>query len=205
MNQSVGRACALQTIFSRAWPRKFSSHRVPAGDKSIPMTKNQWISPFIVAAALVAGFAGNASAHTEAAHVEVDGAWVRATVPGQQGTGGFMRLKAKESLTLVGVRSPAAAVSEVHEMKMEGDVMRMRAISALALPAGKTVELKSGGYHLMLQQLKAPLLKGTEVPVTLEFKDAKGELSRLHLRLPVAMTAPTGASPAAEHSHGHAH
>ena len=169
------------------------------------MSKNQWISPFIVAAALVAGLAGNASAHTEAAHVEVEGAWVRATVPGQQGTGGFMRLKAKEPLTLVGVSSPAAAVAEVHEMKMDGDVMRMRAISALELPPGKTVELKSGGHHLMLQQLKAPLLKGSEVPVTLEFKDGKGELSRLHLRLPVATSAPAGASPAAAHSHGHAH
>ncbi|WP_159915042.1 copper chaperone PCu(A)C [Pantoea sp. 18069] len=169
------------------------------------MTKNQWISPFIVAAALVAGFAGNALAHPEAAHVEVEGAWVRATVPGQQGTGGFMRLKARESMTLVGVRSPAAGVAEVHEMKMDGDVMRMRAISALPLPAGKTVELKSGGHHLMLQQLKAPLLKGSEVPVTLEFKDAKGELSRLHLRLPVATAAPAGATAAADHGHGHGH
>lgn len=171
------------------------------------MQKNQWLSPFIVAAALLGGMSANALAHAEAAHVEVDGAWVRATVPGQQGTGGFMRLKAKEALTLVGVRSPAAEVAELHEMKMEGDVMRMRAIKALPLPAGKTVELKSGGHHLMLQQLKAPLVKGSEVPVTLEFKDAKGELSRLHLRLPVATSAPAGASPAAshDHSHGHAH
>ena len=169
------------------------------------MQKNQWLSPFIVAAALLGGMSANALAHAEAAHVEVDGAWVRATVPGQQGTGGFMRLKAKEALTLVGVRSPAAEVAELHEMKMEGDVMRMRAIKALPLPAGKTVELKSGGHHLMLQQLKAPLVKGSEVPVTLEFKDAKGELSRLHLRLPVATSAPAGASPAASHDHGHAH
>lgn len=169
------------------------------------MTKNQWISPFLVAAALLAGGAGNALAHPEAAHVEVEGAWIRATVPGQQGTGGFMRLKAKEALTLVGVRSPVARVAEVHEMKMDGDVMRMRAISALPLPAGKTVELKSGGYHLMLQQLKVPLLKGTSVPVTLEFKDAKGELSRMHLQLPVAIAAPAGATPAAGQHHGHAH
>jgi len=169
------------------------------------MQKNQWLSPFIVAAALLGGMSANALAHAEAAHVEVDGAWVRATVPGQQGTGGFMRLKAKEALTLVGVRSPAAEVAELHEMKMEGDVMRMRAIKALPLPAGKTVELKSGGHHLMLQQLKAPLVKGSEVPVTLEFKDAKGELSRLHLRLPVATSAPAGASPAASHDHGHGH
>lgn len=168
----------------------------------IPMQKNQWISPFIVAAAL---FAGNAFAHTDAAPVEVEGAWVRATVPGQQGTGGFMRLKAKEALTLVGVRSPAAGVAELHEMKMEGDVMRMRAIKALPLPAGKTVELKSGGHHLMLQQLKAPLPKGSEVLMTLEFRDAKGEPSLLHLKVPVATSAPAGATPAPAHGHGHAH
>lgn len=166
------------------------------------MTKNQWISPFLVAAAL---FAGNAFAPTDAAPVEVEGAWVRATVPGQQGTGGFMRLKAKEPLTLVGVRSPAAGVAELHEMKMEGDVMRMRAIKALPLPAGKTVELKSGGHHLMLQQLKAPLPKGSEVLMTLEFRNAKDEPSLLHLKVPVATSAPAGATPAPAHAHGHAH
>lgn len=166
------------------------------------MKKNRWFSPFLIAAALMAA---NALACPEAAHVEVEGAWVRATVPGQQGTGGFMRLKAKEPMTLVGVRSPAAEVAELHEMKMEGDVMRMRAIDALPLPAGQTVELRSGGHHLMLQQLKAPLPSGSEVPVTLEFKNAQGELSRLHLKLPVASSAPAGASPAAAHGHRHAH
>lgn len=164
------------------------------------MKKNQWLSPFIIAAAL---WSGNALAHAEAAHVDVEGAWVRATVPGQQGTGAFMRLTAREPLTLVAVRSPAADVAEVHEMKMDGDVMRMRAIRELPLPAGQTVELKSGGYHLMLQQLKAPLVKGSEVPVTLEFAAPDGKLSRLHLRLPVATSAPAGASPAAAHGHAH--
>lgn len=163
------------------------------------MKKNHWISPFIIATAL---WAGNALAHPEAAHVVVEGAWARATVPGQQGSGAFMRLTAKEPLTLVAVRTPAAAVAEVHEMKMDGDVMRMRALTALPLPVGQTVELKPGGYHLMLQQLKAPLVKGTEVPLTLEFQAPDGKLSRLHLKLPVATSAPDGASaPAAHHAH----
>lgn len=166
------------------------------------MKKNHWISPFIIATAL---WAGNAMAHPEAAHVEVEGAWARATVPGQQGSGAFMRLTAKEPLTLVAVRTPAATVAEVHEMKMDGDVMRMRAIAALPLPVGQAVELKPGGYHLMLQQLKGPLVKGTEVPVTLEFQAPDGKLSRLHLKLPVATSAPAGASAPAAHGHGHAH
>lgn len=171
-------------------------------DRNIPMKKNHWISPFILATAL---WAGNALAHPEAAHVEVEGAWARATVPGQQGTGAFMRLTAKEPLTLVAVRTSAADVAEVHEMKMDGDVMRMRAITELALPAGQAVDLKPGGYHLMLQQLKAPLAKGSEVPLTLEFKAPDGKLSRLHLKLPVATSAPAGAPAGAPAAHGHAH
>jgi hypothetical protein len=99
-----------------------------------------------------------------------------------------MRLTAQEPLKLVGVETTAAAVAEVHEMKMEGDVMRMRAIEALDLPQGVAVDLKPGGYHLMLQQLKAPLVKDSQVPVTLVFKDAKGAVSRLSLQLPVRAT-----------------
>lgn len=75
-------------------------------------------------------------------------------------------------------------------MKMDGDVMKMRALPVLDLPAGKTVELKPGGYHIMLLDLKAPLAKDTTVPVTLTFKDAKGTESKQELNLPVGTTAP---------------
>ena len=95
------------------------------------------------------------SVHAEG--VDVQGAWARATVLGQKATGAFMKLTAKDGAKLVGAASPVAGVTEVHEMKMEGDVMRMRAIPGLDLPAGKTVELKPGGYHVMLMDLKAPL------------------------------------------------
>jgi periplasmic copper chaperone A len=115
----------------------------------------------------------------------VEGAWVRATVAGQQATGAFMRITAKETMQLVGVSTPAAGVAELHEMKMEGDMMRMRAIDKLELPAGKAVELKPGGYHLMLQDLKKPLEAGTTVPVTLVLRNAKGAQSRMQLELPV--------------------
>lgn len=132
---------------------------------------------------------GAALAQT-AAPVRVDGAWARATVAGQAGTGAFMALTAREDLKLVAAQSPVAGVAEVHEMKLEGEVMKMRAVPALDLPAGKTVQLKPGGYHLMLMDLKAPLAKDTAVPVTLVFRDAKGAESRLTLQLPVSARAP---------------
>ena len=138
-----------------------------------------------------------------AARVDVQGAWARASVPGQSGTGAFMRLTAREPLRLVGASSPAAGVVEVHEMKMEGDVMRMRAVPGLDLPAGKTVELKPGSYHVMLLDLKAPLAKGSQVPVTLRLKDAKGADVTLPLQLPVALVAPGAAAPAADPHAGH--
>lgn len=143
-----------------------------------------------------------------ASPVKVDAAWIRASVPGQSGTGAFMRLTASEPLTLVGVVTPVAAVAEVHEMKLEGDVMRMRAIPSLALPAGKAVDLKPGGHHLMLMDLKAPLKPETRVPLTLVMRDAKGAERRLELQVPVAARAPAGAASVASeapHAHGHLH
>jgi copper(I)-binding protein len=137
------------------------------------------------------------------AAVQVEGAWARATVPGQKGTGAFMSLTAAQATRLVGVASPVAGVAELHEMKMVGDVMKMSAIAGLDLPAGQPVLLKPGSYHLMLMDLKRPLAKDSTVPVTLRFKDAKGVESQLEVLLPVATTAPGAASPvkAAEHKH----
>lgn len=148
--------------------------------------------------------AAAASALAQTAPVKIEGAWARATVQGQKGTGAFMKLTAPEGAKLIGASSPAAGVTEVHEMKMEGDVMKMRAVPALDLPAGKTVEFKPGGYHVMLLDLKAPLAKGTTVPVTLVFQDAKGTESRLNLSVPVGTTPPGGAT-AGSMMDGHKH
>ena len=136
------------------------------------------------------------------AAVKVEGAWTRATVQGQKGTGAFMNITAAQGTRLVGVSSPVAGVAEVHEMKMDGDVMKMRAIPGLDLPAGKTVQLKPGSYHLMLMDLKRPLLKDSTVPVTLRFKNAAGVDSQLELLVPVATTAP---GPKTEMQHDHKH
>jgi copper(I)-binding protein len=143
---------------------------------------------------------GAAAAH---AQVEVKDAWVRTAVPGQSGTGAFMSITAKDGAKLVGASSPVAGVAEVHEMKMEGDVMRMRAVPGLDLPAGQTVQLKPGGYHVMLMELKQALPKGSTVPLTLILRDAKGQESKLELKLPVAATPPGAAMPA--HGAGHKH
>jgi copper(I)-binding protein len=124
--------------------------------------------------------------------VEVTHAWARATVKGQMATGAFMKITARDGATLIGVSSPAAGVAGIHEMKMEGDIMKMRAVQGgLDLPAGKAVELKPGGdYHLMLMDLKAPLAKGSTLPLTLVFSDGKGVESKVELKVPVTLVAP---------------
>ena len=131
------------------------------------------------------------------AAVQVEQAWVRPSVPGQQGTGGYMKLTAQRSLRVVRVSSPVAGVAEVHEMKMDGEVMTMRPVKALELPAGKTVELKPGGLHLMLMDLKQPLLAGGSVPLTLVLQDSRGVESRVTTKLRVSPSAAgAGSTPA---------
>ena len=140
-------------------------------------------------------------ADVQAQTVEVKNAWVRATVQGQKATGAFMQITAPAASTLISVSTPVAGVAEVHEMKMDGDVMRMRPLAkGLELPAGKAVQLQPGGYHLMLMDLKLPLQKDTTIPVTLTLQDSKGVQSSQELRVPVLTTAPKGQ---VEQQHSH--
>jgi len=139
------------------------------------------------------------TAHAQ--NLNVQNAWVRATVQGQKATGAFMQITAPAASTLISVSTPVAGVAEVHEMKMDGDVMRMRPLTkGLELPAGKAVQLKPGGYHLMLMDLKLPLQKDTTIPLTLTLRDSKGVQSTQDLRVPVLSAAPAGQ---AEHQHKH--
>jgi len=103
------------------------------------------------------------------AQVAVTDAWVRGTVPGQKVTGAFMQLKSDADATLVGIASPAAQSVELHAMKSDGGLMKMRAVDTLTLPAGKVVELKPGGYHVMLVDVTRELREGATVPFTLTF------------------------------------
>ena len=145
----------------------------------------------LLAAALLAATAAQAQNA-----VKVDKAWARPTVAGQAGGGGF--------LTIVGggaadrLLSASAGISkgvELHKMEMDGNVMRMRAVDAIDVPAGGTVELKPGGYHVMLMDLKAPLPKDSQVDLTLVFKDAKGVEHKQNVKMPVNAAAPM------DHSH----
>ena len=114
------------------------------------------------------------AAFTAHAQVEVSDAWVRATGQGQKATGVFMNLTAKKATRLVGVKADLTGSAEVHEMKMEKDVMKMQAVKSLDLPAGQTVTLKPGSYHVMLMDLKAPVAEDSQVVLTLLFEDAAG-------------------------------
>ena len=104
-----------------------------------------------------------------------------------------MKLTAKDSVKLVSAVSPVAGVVEIHEMKMDKDVMKMAALpNGLDLPAGKPVELKPGGYHIMLMDLKQPLALNAMVPMTLTFVNAKGQKTVQELKLPVKAMMPQG-------------
>lgn len=154
----------------------------------------------ILTASLI--FSAHLFAHTDKAHVAVADAWVRATVAGQKGTGGFMKLTAREDLRLVRVSSPVAGVGEVHEMRMNANnVMEMRPVEGLDLPKGMTVELKPGGYHLMLMDLKQRLTKDSTVLLTLHFKNKNGQESKLDVKVPVDLQPSTGEASKPMHQH----
>lgn len=149
---------------------------------------------------------GLALAQPAADPVQAHVPWARSTVQGQRTSGAYVTLVAGEPLTLVGATSPVAGSVQLHEMKMEGDVMRMRQIDGLALPARQPVQLKPGGHHLMLLDLKAPLAAGTTIPVTLMFRTERGDRRQLALQVPVTATPPReAAAGASAGSHGHRH
>ena len=127
--------------------------------------------------------------------VKIEAPWVRGTVPAQTATGAFMRLTPATPVRLVAASSPVAAVVEIHEMTMVDHVMRMRAIPGLDLPADRATELKPGGYHVMLMQLKQVLKGGEVVPLTLEFQDASGKRFTQDVQAPVTALGAGNAAP----------
>ncbi len=135
-----------------------------------------------------------------AADVDIKDPWARGTVSGQQATGAFMTITSKSGAVLVGAASPAAGNTEIHEMKMDGGIMKMRAIPRLELPAGKPVQLGPGGYHVMLINLKQPLKKGDTVPLTLQVESRDKKVEAVEVKAEVRdLTAST--PPASEHKH----
>jgi copper(I)-binding protein len=120
-----------------------------------------------------------------AAQVSVSDPWIRATVPQQKVAGAFMQLKSVKPVKLVEVKSPVAGRVELHQMAMEGQTMRMRAVESIDLPAGQAVNLASGGYHVMLFDLQRQLKEGEQVPLTLTVVDAAGKRETIALTAPV--------------------
>jgi len=123
------------------------------------------------------------------AQTTVKDPWVRGTVAGQKATGMFGQITSTSGGKLVSVSSPVAGVAEVHEMVMDGNVMKMRAVAGLELPAGKAVELKPGGYHVMLMDLKQELKAGESVPLTLVIEGAGGKRESVEVKAPVKALA----------------
>ena len=135
------------------------------------------------------------------AQVVVKDAWVRATVPQQKATGAFMQLRAAKDSKLVSASSPITPTVEVHEMAMQDNVMRMREVPAIDLPAGKTVEFKPGGYHVMLMDLKQQVKEGDTVPLTLVIEGKDGKRDSVEVNAPVrALNA--SAQPSGHGGHG---
>jgi hypothetical protein len=115
--------------------------------------------------------------------IKIEDAYTRATVPGQQVAGGFLRIENKGNIAdqLISASSPIAGEVQLHEMAMDGNVMKMRQVKDIAVPAGGAVELKPGGLHLMFMNIKTPLTAGETVSVKLKFSKA-GEVE---VKMPV--------------------
>lgn len=119
------------------------------------------------------------------AQVTVSDPWIRATVPAQKTAGAFMQLKSSQPVRLVAVTSPVAGRVEIHQMAMQGQTMRMHAVDGLDVPANQPVNLASGGYHIMMFELKRQLKDGDQVPMTLRFVDAAHKQENVTVQVPV--------------------
>jgi copper(I)-binding protein len=147
---------------------------------------------FVAALLLLSSGAGHAQ-------VQVKDAWARSSVQGQMATGAFMKLQSAKDARLIEAASPVAGVVEIHEMTMEGNVMKMRPISGLDLPPGRSVELKPGGYHVMLMDLKRPLQAGERVSVELRFEMRDKRLVTQPVEIEVMARAPMAGGGAHKH------
>ena len=133
-----------------------------------------------------------------AQEVSVKDAWIRGTVQGQNATGAFMEITGKSNARLIGVASPAVKIVEVHNMKVENGVMKMFPVDGVDLPAGKTVKLAPGGYHVMLMNLQKPLNAGDKVPLQLTFELANKKRETVELSVEVRDIK---GQPAQQHQH----
>ena len=146
-----------------------------------------------IAAGLVLMAAGAACAQ-----VKVDNAWVRGAVPGQLSTGAFLDMTSARDAKVARIESPVAGVVEVHASETKNGMMTMRAVPAIALPAGKPVRFAPGGYHIMLMDLKQPVKTGDTVPLRITVETGDGRQEVIDVRAPVRAVGTTQ-----QHQHQH--
>ncbi|MCJ9752364.1 copper chaperone PCu(A)C [Neorhizobium sp. BETTINA12A] len=154
-------------------------------------TKLAFLGIFAATGIIIAGATAAQDAPAKLGDLEVTGAFTKAMLPGQPVGGGYFTIKnnGKSDDMLVSVSSPVAGNVEMHEMAMQGEVMKMRKLdTGIAIPAGKTVELTPGGLHLMFIKVKEPFKQGGKVPVTLTFEKA----GKVDITLPVEAAGPAG-------------
>jgi copper(I)-binding protein len=155
-----------------------------------------------LAAALLASFASYSHAAGNTAGIETSGGWIRATAPGQDQAGADLSITSKQSATLIGASSPVCKAVQLHTMTSENGMMRMREVKAIELPAGKRVNLRESGYHLMMIGLKAPLKEGDMVPLTLSIKVGKQGVVKIKTSAKVTSLTSTEVPPD-DHEHMH--
>lgn len=178
-------------MFSRPRPLRRS---LPSRLRVLPSLRSALVALLMGAGALPAW-----------AQVSASDAWTRATVPQQKVAGVFLQLRSVADARLIEASSGAARAVEIHEMAMDGNVMKMRQVPGLDLPAGKPVDLKPGGYHLMLIDLKAPLREGEAVPLSLVVQGRDGRRESLEVKALVRPISAVGSGSSHGHPHGHAH
>jgi periplasmic copper chaperone A len=144
------------------------------------------------------------SANVYAGDIQIEGAWLRATAPGQDAASLDFSIISKQPAVLLGVSSEVCRVAELHRMIQEDGMMKMREVKALELPAGKLVNLGKSGYHLMLVGLKAPLKAGEKIPLTLTIKLTNNRTVKVDAVAEVKpLTATNAPSQKGEHEHMH--
>ena len=134
------------------------------------------------------------------AELKISNAWVKPTVPGQPVAGGYMAITSDKDIEIIEVLSPVAGKAEIHSMSMEGNIMRMKKLNQLQLKAGKVVELKPGGFHIMLMELKHQIKQAEVVPISLVTQDGNGKKATITIKA-IATVPKTSESPSDMHMH----
>ncbi len=117
--------------------------------------------------------------------LDVRDAWIRATVPGQPVAAAYLTLRSSTNLRLVSARSEVARAVEIHEMSLTDGVMRMRHLESLDVPGGHEIRMTPGGIHLMLLDVRRPLLSGEQVELDLVTVTGDEKPRSTHVRVPV--------------------